>query len=73
MPKVVSDNPISDSNDRSFLLSVVNNKVAAVVRADVEKASVLALFNKPCTGKEPILRLIHALVNNDEIKHAYLE
>ena len=30
------------------------------------------LFNKKWLGKEPILRLIHTLVDNDKFKHAYL-
>ena len=42
-------------------------------RTDAEKATVLALFNKPWVRKEPILWLIHALADNDEIKHDYLK
>ena len=33
----------------------------------------MALFNKRWVRKEPILWLIHALIDNDDIKRVYLE
>jgi hypothetical protein len=67
------DNPVSDVNNHEFILSAIDDRVAAAARADAENATVLALFNKPWVGKEPILWLIHVLVDNNEIKHAYLQ
>jgi hypothetical protein len=69
----LDDNPVADDGERAFLLAAVDERIGASARAEAEKAVVLALFNKKWVGKEPILRLIHALVDNNEIKHAYLE
>ena len=69
----LNDNPVTDDGERAYLLDAVNERIRASTRAEAEKAVVSALFNKKWVGKEPILRLIHALVDNDEIKHAYLE
>ncbi len=68
LPKVqkwLMDNPVSDVGNCAFILSAIDDRVAAAARADAENATVLALFNKPWVGKEPILWLIHALVDND--------
>ena len=62
-----------DDCERAFLLDAVDERIGASARAEAEKTVVVALFNKRWVGKEPILWLIHALVHNDEIKHAYLE
>ena len=43
------------------------------MRAAAEKSVVPALFNKRWVGKEPILWLIHLLIDNDDIKRVYLE
>ena len=69
----LNDNPVTDDGERAYLLDAVDERIGASTRAEAEKAVVSALFNKKWVGKEPILRLIHALVDNDEIKHAYLE
>ena len=69
----LNDNPVTDDGERAYLLDAVNERICASTRAEAEKAVVSALFNKKWVGKEPILRLIHALVDNNEIKHAYLE
>ena len=64
---------MTDDGERAFLLDAVNERIGASAKAEAEKAVVLALFNKRWVGNKPILRLIHALIDNDEIKHAYLE
>jgi hypothetical protein len=69
----LDNNPVTDDGERAFLLDAVDERIGASARAEAEKAVVSALFNKRWVGKEPILWLIHALVHNDEIKHAYLE
>ena len=67
------NNPVIDVSECAFLLDAVDERICASARAEEEKAVVLALFNKKWVGKEPILQLIHALVDIIEIKHAYLE
>ncbi len=69
----LEDNPVTDDGERAFLLAAVNERIGAYARAEAEKAVVSALFSKKWVGKEPILWLIHALIDNNEIKHAYLE
>jgi hypothetical protein len=64
------DNPVSDVEDCAFLLTAVDDRVAATARADAENDTVLTLSNKPWVGKEPIFWLIHVIVNNNEIKCA---
>jgi hypothetical protein len=71
--EVLADNPVTDGIDNVFLLAAVEERIAAVAKADAEATAVLALLNKQWVGKEPILRLILTLINNDEIKRAYLE
>ena len=66
----LNNNPVTNDGEHAFLLDAVDERIG---KAEAEKAVVLALFNKKWVGKEPILRLIHALVDNNEIKHAYLE
>ena len=72
------DNPATNAVDRAFIFSAVEERITAHVgatleRATLEKSLVSDMFNKRWTGKEPILRLIHTLVNNDEIKRTYLQ
>ena len=73
------DNPATNAVDRVFIFSAVEERITANVEATLEKATLenksLAsdMFNKKWVGKEPILRLIHTLVDNDEIKRAYLQ
>ena len=69
----LDNNPVTDDGEREYLLDAVNERIGASTRAEAEKAVVSALFNKKWVGKEPILWLIHALVDNNEIKQAYLE
>ena len=73
LPKVqewLMDNPVSDVNNHEFILSAIDDRVAAAARADAENDTVLTLSNKPWVGKEPIFWLIHVIVNNNEIKCA---
>jgi len=69
----LDNNPVIDDGECTFLRDAIDERICASARAEAEKAVVLALFNKKWVGKEPILWLIHALIDNDEIKHAYLE
>jgi len=62
---------VTDDGERALSLDAVNERIGASAKAEAEKAVVLALFNKRWVGKEPILWLIHALVDNDEIKHCH--
>ena len=71
----LDNNPVMDDGERTFLLDALDGRIGASERAEAEKAVVSVLFNKKWVREEPILWLIHALVDNDEdeIKHAYLE
>jgi hypothetical protein len=69
----LDNNPVIDDGECTFLRDAIDERICASARAEAEKAVVSALFNKKWVGKEPILWLIHALIDNDEIKHAYLE
>ena len=71
----LDNNRVMDEGARAFLLNALDGRSGASARAEAEKAVVSALFNKKWVREEPILRLIHALVDNneDEIKHAYLQ
>jgi hypothetical protein len=67
------DNPVTNAVDRVFIFSAFEERRAGNAKATLETSSVADLFNKKWLGKETILRLIHTLVNNDKIKHAYLQ
>ncbi len=68
------DNPVVSAEECAFLFSVIEERIDAEERAVLEKSSVTEdLFNKKWLGKEPILQLIYTLVDNDEIKRAYLQ
>jgi hypothetical protein len=70
----LNDNPISDPDDRAFVLAAVDEHADVAKRANEERNKTASgLFNKNWVGKEAILQLIHALVDNDEIKRAYLQ
>ena len=71
--KWLDNNPVTVDGDCAFLLATALQRIGAAARADAEKSVVLALFNKGWVGKEPILWLIHALIDNNDIKRAYLE
>ncbi len=71
--KWLIDNPVTNAVDRAFIFSAVEERRAANAKATLEKSSVTDLFNKKWLEKEPILRLIHTLVNNDESKRADLQ
>ena len=61
------NNPVTNAVDFTA------NVEATLEKATLEKSLALDMFNKKWVGKEPILRLIHTLVDNDEIKRAYLQ
>ncbi len=67
------DNPVTNAVDRAFIISAIEEREAAKAKATLEKSAPMEMFNKKWVGKEPILRLIHTLIDNDEIKRAYLQ
>jgi hypothetical protein len=67
------DNPVTNAEDRAFIFSAIEETIATGARATLERSSMMDLFNKKWPGKEPILRLIHTLVDNNSIKHTYLQ
>jgi len=69
----LEDHPINDSSDKEYLLQAIAERVEAAKAADLERAREQDQFNKKWIGSEPILRLIHTLIDHDEIKRAYLE
>jgi hypothetical protein len=66
------DNPVSNAVDRAFIFSAIEEREEAA-KANKATSAPMELFNKKWLGKEPILRLIHTVVDNDEIKRAYLQ
>ena len=67
--KWLKENPIG----REFLLAAaVDERLVMVEKAAKETEEESSLFNKRWIGKEPILRLIHALIDDDDIKWVYL-
>jgi hypothetical protein len=74
LPKKEATTPPPPAYHRQpFLLTAIDERIGESARADAEKAAVLALFNKKWVGKEPILWLMLALIDNNKIKHAHLE
>ena len=71
--KEASAPPPAAYQQQPFFLTAVDERIGESARADAEKAVVSALFNKKWVGKELILWRMHALIDKDEIKHAYLE
>ncbi len=75
LPKVqkwLKENPIGTGFGREFLLAAVDEKLVLAEKAAKETEEESSLFNKRWIGKEPILRLIHSLIDDDDIKRAYL-
>ena len=70
--KWLEENPIGNGFGREFLLAAVDERLVMAEKAAKETEDELSLFNKKLIGKEPILRLIHALIDDDDIKIAYL-
>ena len=70
--KWLEENPIGNGFGREFLLAAVDERLVMAEKAVKETEDELSLFNKKWIGKEPILRLIHALIDDDDIKRAYL-
>jgi hypothetical protein len=69
----LNDNPITVEEEVAFLRATVTAEKSkmkmALATANMEAE---LLSGKSWTGKIPYLRLIHCLVDNDEIKRAYL-
>ena len=70
--KWLEENPIGTEFGRECLLAAVDERLAMAEKAAKETEEELSLFNKRWIGKEPILRLIHVLIDDDDIKRAYL-
>ena len=76
------DHPISAARDVSFLRVEILKWKDAAKEADKEAAIEERLLAEVAdngakkynswTGKYPYLQLIHAIVNDDNIKHAYI-
>ena len=70
--KWLDDNPITAADDVAFLKATVEYKRQNAVEAfDAAKAEK-ELLERNWTGKYPYLRLIHSIVDSDEIKKAFL-
>ena len=75
LPKVLmwlSNNPITDYGVIAFLVKTINKWKQAAKNAMIDKASEKGQLERNWLGRYPYLSLIHALVNNDDIKHAFL-
>jgi len=70
--KWLEENPIGTGFGREFLFVAVDERLVMVEKAAKKTEEETSLFNKRWIGKEPILRLIHALLDDDNIKRAYL-
>ena len=57
---------------QEFLLAAVDERLVIAEKAAKETEEESSFFNKRWIGKEPILWLIHALIDDDDIKRAYL-
>jgi hypothetical protein len=76
------DHPISTARDVSFLQAEILKRKDAAKEAEkeaaIEKRLLAEVADKGAkkyklwTGKYPYLQLIHAIVDNDDIKHAYI-
>ena len=70
--KWLEEHPIEDELDREYLFKVIDDGLKNAKAANAQRANENAQFNKSWHGPEPILRLIHTLIDHDEIKRAYL-
>ena len=79
--KWLEDHPIAAADDVSFLKKEVANMARVVINAkkekNKEKEQLLDLEGsatkyKSWTGRAPYLRLIHTLIDHDDIKAAYI-
>jgi hypothetical protein len=69
----LEDHPINNSCDREYLFKAIDKRVETAKTVDAQRAQEQAQFNKKWIGPAPILRLIHTLIDHDEIKRAYLK
>ncbi len=70
--KWLEENPTGNGFGREFHLGAVDERLVMAEKAAKETEDELSLFKKKWIGKEPILRLIHALIDDNDIKRAYL-
>jgi hypothetical protein len=79
--KYLCDHPISGSCDVTFLRAEISKRREAAVDAakelisekrQLDIADAAAKKYKSWTGKHPYLRLMHAIVDDDNIKRAYI-
>jgi hypothetical protein len=70
--KWLVDNPIVSNADKKYLVGIVNIRKAAMEASNAETAEIDAQMLGNWVGKNPYLRLIHSIVDNDDIKGAFI-
>ena len=70
--KWLTDNPITREDDVDFLRKKVEDRKRVAINAATHKEKTDKYLVGAWTGQEPLLRLIHALVEKDETKMLYL-
>lgn len=65
-------NPINSTNDILFLTSTIAKEKQLAFEALEKEASENDLLSRSWTGELPYLRLIHALIDHDDIKELFL-
>lgn len=68
----LDSHPICAEDDIEYLRATVNNRKKEVEDTTQFSASNNTAEQRNWTGKQPHLRLIHCLIDNDEVKQAYL-
>ena len=67
----LNDNPVTEDDDVDFLINTVDMRKTLASQASIaRKNNEAALVH--WRGKIPVLRLVQALVQNDEAKRAFL-
>jgi hypothetical protein len=67
----LNDNPVTEDDDVNFLIKTVDMNTTLAFQASVgRKNNEAALYD--WKGKIPMLRLVEALVQNDDAKRAFL-
>ena len=70
--KWLMDNPITREDDVDFLRKKVEDRKRVAINAAAQKEKTDEYLAGAWIGQEPLLRLIHALVEKDETKMLYL-
>ena len=69
----LNNNPITTTADKEFLVQTVNSRKAILEAAQAEKANEDdKLEGGNWMGAKPYLRLIHAIIDNPEIRNAFI-